>query len=115
MQILVEKKYRKAFYDVNNEHKRLRTDEIMDLVEKHAARQQMTTNKLLLYLLYRKNYINDKKFAYEMLRHYKGKVETTEIPTMKAIAIASRGRFGRTAYNYIRRMLKPHQENWSKF
>ena len=90
-QILVEKKYRKAFYDVNNEHKRLRTDEIMDLVEKHAARQQMTTNKLLLYLLYRKNCINDKKFAYEMLRHYKGKVETTEIPTMKAIAIASIG------------------------
>ena len=51
------KKTRKPFKDVNNEMKRLRTNEIMESITNCAKEQQLSTNKLLFYLLYRSNYI----------------------------------------------------------
>ena len=104
-----EKKYRKSFEDLNNESKRLRTDYIMTAVENDAEKQKISPNKLLFYLLYRKNYATNRKLALEMLKLYKGEEQTNEVDMMETIALVSRGRFGRTMFNYTRRMLKPHQ------
>lgn len=105
------KQFRKPFNKLTSESKRLRTDEIMGLVEEHARQQQITSTELLAYLLYRFTYSSNKLLSLKMLKMSKGETEKKVeiVPMSKSIAIVSRGKFGRTTYNYVRRMLKPHK------
>ena len=109
-----QKQYRKPFNCLGTDMKRLRTDHIFQSIIKEAQMQQISTTQLLAYLLYRENYSENRKFALTMLKLSQGDPESHEVPTNKAIAIISRGRLGRTAYNYVRRMLKPHKESGQK-
>ena len=107
------KQFRKPFNKLKSDSKRLRTDEILKLVEEHAKQQQITPTEMLAYLLYRVTYSRNKLLSLKMLKISKGESEKEieTVPMSKSIAIVSRGKFGRTSYNYIRRMLKPHKGN----
>ena len=70
---------------------------------------------LLAYLMYRENYPGgggtaDKKLADSMQDRFKGgKMKENKVSEMKTLAMVLRGRFGRTTFFYIRRMLRPHK------
>ena len=89
-----------------------RVKNILSLVQTESNKQQVTDTQLLSYLLYLINYIPKRKFALEMLKIFKnGSIEEVDkVPTMKAVAIVSRGRMGRSTFTYVRRMLKPSKE-----
>ena len=87
-----------------------RTNKVMDMVRVEAEKQRITTTQLLAYLMYRDNYTTNRKFALNMHDIFMGRINLETVPTSKAIAICSRGKFGRTNYNYIRRSLKPHKD-----
>ena len=108
-------KFKKAFNRLTTESKRNRTDVILRAVEEHAQTQQLSTTELLAYLLYRVNYHSrDRAFSLQMLKLSMGESEVEKVQTEKALAIVSRGKFGRTAYTYVKRMLKPHKEGGHK-
>ena len=90
--------------------KRKRTNDIYTAVIEEAKKQQLTTSELLAFLSYRENYISNRKFATEMLKVSRGEQECKQVPVDKAVAMVSRGRLGKSAYNYMRRMLRPHTE-----
>ena len=108
--------YRKPFNKLKSEGKRLTTDDILKEIEEHALKQKLSTTELLAYLLYRVNYhSNDRAFSLQMLKLSMGESEVEIVETEKALAIVSRGKFGRTAYMYVKRMLKPHKEGGHKW
>ena len=90
-----------------------RVKDILAAVQRESRKQKVTDTQLLSYLLYLINYIPKRKFALEMLKVFKnGSIEEIDkVPTMKAVAIVSRGRMGRSTFTYVRRMLKPSKED----
>ena len=90
-----------------------RVKDILAAVQTESHKQKVTDTQLLSYLLYLINYIPKRKFALEMLKVFKnGSIEEIDkVPTMKAVAIVSRGRMGRSTFTYVRRMLKPSKED----
>ena len=90
-----------------------RVKDILAAVQRESRKQKVTDTQLLSYLLYLINYIPKRKFALEMLKVFKnGSIEEIDkVPTMKAVAIVSRGRMGRSTFTYMRRMLKPSKES----
>ena len=99
--------YRKALDDIKNNHTmRARTDEIYELVKNEALKQKVSTHKLLAYLLARESYDTKRKFSQNMMRIFRGEDDQkSQVSLMQAVSIVSRGRMGRTAYNYVRRQL----------
>lgn len=99
--------YKKALDDIKNNHTmRARTDEIYKLVKKEALRQKVSALKLLAYLLARESYDTKRKFSQNMMRIFREEDDQKpQVSTMQAVSIVSRGRMGRTAYNYVRRQL----------
>ena len=90
-----------------------RVKDILAAIQTESIKQKVTDTQLLSYLLYLINYISKRKFALEMLKIFKsGSIEEIDkVPTMKAVAIVSRGRMGRSTFTYMRRMLKPSKES----
>ena len=110
-----DKRFRKPFNSLSGEMQRLRTQQIFDAITKEAIKQQLTITQLLAHLLYRENYNSNRKFALEMFKVSLEEPEVTSVLMNKTIALVSRGRFGKTTYNYMRRMLKPHKEDGQTF
>lgn len=107
-------RFRKPFNDLKNVMKMKRTDRIHELLKEEAQNQHLTITQLLGYLMYRENYISNRQFALEMLEISKDKLKVKEVPMDKTIAIVSRAKLGKTGYNYVRRMLKPHKGGGQK-
>ena len=104
--------YRKPLNKLkSNDTIKSRTNKILEAITKEAEIQQVTPTVLMAALLHRLNYISDRKLALHMAKVFRGEDvhSVQKVPNMKGVAIVSRGRMGRTAFNYLRRMLKPHQ------
>ena len=107
-----DKIYRKPLNKLkSNDTIKARTNKILEVINKEAEIQQVTPTVLMAALMHRLNYIRDRKLALQMSKVFRGEdIHTTQkVPNMKGVAIVARGRMGRTAFNYLRRMLKPHQ------
>ena len=94
-----------------------RTNSVFEVINNEAEKQQISPTELLAYLIYRENYIENRNFALSMHKIFINGYDDSksrDLPAMKAIAICSRGKFGRTTYNYVRRSLKPLEESWQK-
>ena len=107
-----ERIYRKPLNKLkSNDTIKSRTNKILEEIIKEAEIQQVTPTVLMAALLHRLNYIADRKLALHMAKVFRGEDvhSVQKVPNMKGVAIVSRGRMGRTAFNYLRRMLKPHQ------
>ena len=87
------------------------TNKILEVITKEGKIQQVTPTILMAALMHRLNYISDRKLALQMAKVFRGEdIQTTQkVQNMKGVAIIARGKIGRTAFNYLRRMLKPHQ------
>ena len=104
--------YRKPLNKLkSNDTIKARTNKILEVITKEAEIQQVTPTILMAALMHRLNYISDRKLALQMANVFRGEdIQTTQkVQNMKGVAIIARGKMGRTAFNYIRRMLKPHQ------
>ena len=88
-----------------------RKNKILEVITKEAEIQQVTPTILMAALMHRLNYISDRKLALQMAKVFRGEdIQTTQkVQNMKGVAIIARGKMGKTAFNYHRRMLKPHQ------
>ena len=107
-----DKIYRKPLNKLkSNDTIKARTNKILEVINKEAEIQQVTPTVLMAALMHRLNHIRDRKLALQMSKVFRGEdIHTTQkVPNMKGVAIVARGRMGRTAFNYLRRMLKPHQ------
>ena len=104
--------YRKPLNKLkSNDTIKPRTNKILEVITKEAEIQQVTPTILNAALMHGLNYISDRKLALQMANVFRGEdIQTTQkVPNMKGVAIIARGKMGRTAFNYLRRMLKPHQ------
>ena len=102
--------YRKPLNHIKDDKTlKSRVEDIFYSVKKEAIKQGVSTHELLACMQARDSYITRRKFALNMMKIFRGNEGKTEaVSLMEAAAIVSRGKMGRSAYNFARRRFQRH-------